>query len=224
MSKANTRRTLARLETAYPDMECRLRYNTDFQLLIATMLVAQSTEEAVNEVTERLFRRYPEPEDFANLTSDDLHFEIHELGLFRAKADHIIGTAIRILDWYRGEVPRTQEELVKLPGVGRKTANLVLANGLGVPALAVDPNVQRVSNRIGLTNSMNPEITERQLCQKIPRHLWVKTQRMLYTHGKQVCTAKNPGCASCVTQDVCQFYQVLNEDEKLREKVFVELA
>ncbi|GMA50224.1 hypothetical protein GCM10025857_15810 [Alicyclobacillus contaminans] len=125
-----------------------------------------------------------------------------------------------LLEKFHGEVPKTQEELVQLPGVGRKTANVVLSNAFGVPALAVDTHVQRVSNRLGLANSMNPEITERQICQQIPQKLWSQAHHWLIHHGRQVCTARNPKCDICPVSEFCQFYKVLQKEEKLKEKVF----
>lgn len=225
MSKADTRRTLAKLEEAFPEAKCKLTFTTPFQLLVATMLAGQSMEERVNQVTVRLFQKYPDVAAFASVSSDELQEDIQELGIFRAKADHIVGAAKMILDWHKGEVPTTQEELVRLPGVGRKTANLVLANGLGIPALAVETHVQRVSNRMGLTNSLNPEITEKQLCQKIPRRLWTQSQHILFTLGREVCTAKNPKCdTDCPITNICKFYALLATDSKLRDKVFVDVA
>lgn len=224
LSKANTRRLLATLEEAYPDASCMLRFKTPFQLLVATMLMNQSTAEKVNLVTRKLFLKFPEPTDFLMLSEEELHNEIQELGIFRAKASHIIGVAERIIDWYKGEVPRTQEELVKLPGVGRKTANLVVSDGFGIPAIAIDPHIQRTANRIGMTNSMNPEITEKQLCQRIPQKLWTKTHHILYRLAREYCTAKNPDCDACPAARMCQFRILLNHDDKLREKVFVEEA
>ncbi len=224
LSKANTRRLLATLEEAFPDSGCLLAFETPFQLLVATMLMNQSTAEKVNALTGKLFAKYPGPTDFVKLTSDELQEEIQELGIFRAKSDHIIGAAQRIVDWYKGEVPRTQEELVKLPGVGRKTANLVIANAYGIPAIAIDPHIQRTANRIGMTNSMNPEITEKQLCQRIPQRLWTKTHHILYRLSREYCTAKNPDCYGCPAERTCQFRILLDEDDKLREKVFVEQA
>lgn len=221
MSRANTRRMLVKLEEAYPDAKCALNYSTPFELLIATMLSAQSTDVRVNMVTERLFQKYRGPEDYAAVTSDILQEDIKELGLFRAKADHIVGTSQMILELYHGEVPQTVEELIVLPGVGRKTANVVLYNAFGIPTLAVDTHVRRVSNRIGLASSMNPDIAERQLCQRIPERLWGPTHHQLIFHGRQVCTARNPKCEICPVTEFCAFYQKLKKDQELRKKVFV---
>lgn len=221
MSRANTRRMLVKLEEAYPDAKCALNFTTPFELLIATILSAQCTDVRVNMVTERLFKKYKGPQDYAATTSEILQEDIKELGLFRAKAENIVATSRLLLEQYGGEVPRTQDELVKLPGVGRKTANVVVSNAYGIPALAVDTHVQRVANRIGIANSMNPNITERQICQRVPQKLWTQAHHWLIHHGRQVCTARNPKCEICPVREFCQFYEQLQKSQKLKEKVFV---
>lgn len=213
---------LVDLERAYPDAKCALNYTTPFQLLIATILSAQCTDVRVNMVTENLFQKYKGPEDYAALTPEILQEDIQQLGLFRAKSENIVATSRMLLEMFNGEVPKTQDELVQLPGVGRKTANVVLSNAFGIPALAVDTHVQRVSNRIGMANSMNPDRTERQLCQRIPQKLWSQAHHWLIHHGREICSARNPKCDVCPVQAHCQFYQKLQKETKLREKVFEE--
>jgi endonuclease III len=220
MSRANTRRLLVHLEAAYPDAKCALHFGNPFELLIATILSAQCTDARVNMVTERLFKKYRGPEDYAATTPEILQEDIKELGLYRAKAENIVAACRMLLEKFHGEVPRTLEELIQLPGVGRKTANVVLSNAFGIPALAVDTHVQRVSNRLGIANSMNPEITERQICQRIPQKLWSKAHHWLIHHGRQVCTARNPKCDICPVSQFCQFYKLLQNESKLKEKVF----
>lgn len=215
---------LGKLEIAYPDAKCALNYTTPFELLIATMLSAQCTDVRVNMVTENLFKKYKGPEDYAKVTPEILQEDIKQLGLFRAKSENIIAACRMLLEEYGGQVPTVQEELVKLPGVGRKTANVVLSNAFGVPALAVDTHVQRVSNRVGLANSMNPDLTEKQVCQRVPEKLWSQAHHWLIHHGRQVCAARNPKCDVCPIQEHCQFYQKLQKEEKLREKVFEDKA
>ncbi|MBX6353114.1 MAG: endonuclease III [Thermoflavifilum sp.] len=222
LSRARTRKLLDKLAAAYPDARCALNFSNSFELLIATMLSAQSTDAKVNQVTARLFAKYRGPEDYAALDVDTLQEDIKELGLWRMKSEHIIETCRMLLKEYGGEVPRTQEELVKLPGVGRKTANVVVSNAFGVPAIAVDTHVQRVSNRLGLANSMNPELTERQLCERIPKHLWSQAHHWLIHHGRRVCTARNPRCHKCPVREFCQFYEQMQKEPKLLEKVFEE--
>jgi endonuclease-3 len=220
MSRANTRRMLGRLEASYPDAKCALNFSNPFELLIATMLSAQCTDARVNMVTERLFKKYRGPEDYAAITPEILQEDIKELGLFRAKSENIVAACRMLLEKFNGQVPQTREELVQLPGVGRKTANVVLSNAFGIPALAVDTHVQRVANRIGIANSMNPEITERQICQRIPQKLWSQAHHWLIHHGRKVCTARNPKCDICPVSEFCQFYKLLQKETKLKEKVF----
>jgi endonuclease III len=220
LSRAQTRRMLDKLEQAYPDAECALHYTTPFDLLIATMLSAQCTDVRVNMVTEPLFQKYRTPEDYAAITPEILQEDIASLGLFRAKSENIIATARMLLQKFGGEVPKTQEELVLLPGVGRKTANVVLSNAYGIPALAVDTHVQRVANRVGIANSTTPEMTERQICERVPKNLWNRTHHWLIFHGRQVCSARNPKCDDCPISEFCQFYTKLQKETVLREKVF----
>lgn len=220
LSRANTRRMLVDMELAYPDAKCALNYTTPFELLVATILSAQCTDVRVNMVTENLFQKYKGPEDYAALTPEILQEDIQQLGLFRAKSENIVATARMLLEEFGGQIPQTQEELVRLPGVGRKTANVVVSNAFGVPALAVDTHVQRVSNRIGMANSMNPDITEQQICQRIPQKLWSQAHHWLIQHGRQICSARNPKCDICPVQSHCQFYQKMQQESKLRAKVF----
>jgi len=219
-SRADTRRMLVVLEQAYPDAKCALNFSNPFELLIATMLSAQCTDVRVNMVTEKLFKKYKTPEDYAAVTPEILQEDIKELGLFRMKSENIVATSKLLLTDYRGKVPNTQDDLVRLPGVGRKTANVVLSNAFDIPALAVDTHVQRVSNRIGIANSMNPDMTERQLCQRIPQKLWSQAHHWLIHHGRQVCNARNPKCDICPVRDFCQFDKRLQTEQKLKEKVF----
>ena len=220
MSRANTRRMLVKLEEAYPDAKCALNYSTPFELLIATMLSAQCTDVRVNIVTARLFEKYRGPEDYAAVSPEILQEDIYDVGLFRHKSENIIAASKMILEVFGGKVPDTQDELVKLPGVGRKTANVVVSNAFGKPALAVDTHVQRVANRIGFANSMNPDNTEKQICIRIPQRLWSQAHHWLIAHGRQVCHARNPECDSCPVQEFCGFYKKLQVEKRLRDKVF----
>jgi endonuclease-3 len=224
MSRANTRRMLVKLEAAYPDAQCALIHRNAFELLIATMLSAQCTDDRVNMVTAKLFAKYPIPENYVVLTPEILQEDIKQLGLFRAKSENIIAACRMILEEFHGEVPHTREELIRLPGVGRKTANVVLSNAFGIPALAVDTHVQRVSNRIGIANSMNPEVTERQICQRIPEKLWSPAHHWLIHHGRQVCSARKPKCEVCPVSEFCQFFGKLQSETKLKEKVFEKVS
>ena len=219
LSRANTRRMLAKLAEAYPDAKCALNFRNPFELLIATMLSAQCTDERVNMVTQSLFAKYPRPEDYAALTPEILQEDIKQLGLFRTKSENIIATCKLLLEKYHGQVPTSRDDLVDLPGVGRKTANVVLSNAFGMPALAVDTHVKRVANRIGLANSMNPETVEAEVCSRIPEELWSPAHHWLIHHGRRVCSARSPKCEQCPVSEFCQYYKRLQKETKLQKKV-----
>ena len=189
----------------YPDAHCELNYRNPFELLIATILSAQSTDAQVNKVTAQLFEKYPTPYHFLTLTEEELAFEIRSLGLFRNKSKNILKTCRLLVEEYNGEVPSEREALEKLPGVGRKTASVVLSNAFNVPALAVDTHVHRVANRIGLANSKNTMETERQLTSQIPREEWSITHHRIIWHGRRVCSARNPKCNVCALLPVCKY-------------------
>ncbi|WP_067850795.1 endonuclease III [Alicyclobacillus mali (ex Roth et al. 2021)] len=198
-------RIVERLLEAYPDARCQLHFTTPFELLVATMLSAQCTDERVNMVTPRLFAKYRGPEAFAKATPDEVAEDIREVGLFRSKSKHIVETARILVEAYGGEVPNSRDRLMELPGVGRKTANVVVSNAYGVPAFAVDTHVQRVTNRIGLAHSSDPLKTEQQVCAKLPPELWTKAHHALILHGRRVCTARKPKCHNCPVADLCQY-------------------
>lgn len=200
-----TRKIMDTLAALYPDARCELNFSNPFELLIATILSAQSTDRMVNKVTERLFAKYPTPRDFLSLSEEELAEEIRGLGLYRNKSKNILQTCRILVERYRGEVPDRREDLEKLPGVGRKTANVVLSNAFGVPALAVDTHVHRVSNRLGLADSNNPLETEKQLTRRIPRKEWSITHHRLIWHGRRVCSARNPKCEICGLAPYCRF-------------------
>ncbi|KYH29082.1 MULTISPECIES: endonuclease III [Clostridium] len=203
--KKNVDEILDILEKIYPDAQCELIHENPFQLLIATVLSAQTTDKKVNQVTEKLFKKYKTPNDFAVLEQDELEKEIREIGLYKNKAKNIIGLCKMLIDDYNGEVPRTMEELIKLPGVGRKTANVVLSNAFGVPAIAVDTHVFRVANRIGIANSNNVEGTEEQLRNNIPMERWSKAHHLLIFHGRRTCAARKPKCENCPLAPQCKY-------------------
>ncbi|HOK44121.1 MAG TPA: endonuclease III [Thermoclostridium sp.] len=195
------------LEETYPDAKCGLEFNTPFQLLVATMLSAQSTDRTVNRVTEGLFERYPDLDSFLTLTREQLEQEIREIGLYHSKAKNILAMCRELVTRFSGQVPATLEELTSLPGVGRKTANVVLSNAFNIPALAVDTHVLRVSNRIGLARSDRPDQTESQLTNLIPRDRWIKAHHLLIWHGRRTCAARNPKCEICSIVAYCEFYK-----------------
>lgn len=191
-----------RLAQRYPHPELPLRHSTPFQLLIATILSAQSTDAQVNLVTPGLFQRYRTPADFANARREELEQAIHSTGFFRAKTRAIQNASRMLVERYGGEVPRTLEELVQLPGVGRKTANVVLSK-FGVPGIVVDTHVRRLSRRMALTAHDDPDKIEQDLMAAVPRAEWgAFSLRMIY-FGREVCDAKRPQCPSCPVRDLC---------------------
>jgi endonuclease-3 len=190
----------------YPSPKCELNYDTPFQLLIATVLAAQATDKKVNEVTKQLFKKYKAPADFLELAEDDLAKEIKSINFYRTKARNILSICRILVTEFNGQVPRNQEHLVKLPGVGRKTANVVLSNAFGVPAIAVDTHVHRVSNRLGLVDTSNVLDTELELQKIILKEQWSVAHNYLVLHGRYVCTAKKPKCEACKISYLCKNY------------------
>lgn len=195
-----------RLQEAYPDAHCELNYQTPLQLLIATVLSAQTTDKQVNKVTERLFVDCPDLEAFLRLSKEEIKDYIRVLGFFNTKADHLYVMFRQLADEFGGEVPQTMEELTKLPGVGRKTANVVMSNAFGVPAMAVDTHVFRVSNRIGLVHEDTVQKTETALMEAIDRELWTLCHHLIIFHGRRQCKARAPMCESCTLKDLCEYY------------------
>ncbi len=193
---------LARL---YPEANCELNYSSPFELLIATMLSAQSTDKKVNQITARLFERYKTPEQFLSLTNEELENEIKQIGLYRNKSKNIFKVCRILVSEYEGKVPDNRDLLESLPGVGRKTANVVLSNAFHMPAIAVDTHVFRVSNRIGLTNSDKVLDTEMQLMSLFPKDLWITTHHLLIWHGRRICNARNPKCVECEISPYCKY-------------------
>ena len=196
-----------RLEARYPNAKPALNYENAFQLLVATILSAQCTDVRVNQVTASLFVHYPDAQALAAADLEELSREIHSCGCYRVKAKNLIGTAKMLCRDYAGEVPPLMEALTRLPGVGRKTANVVLSNAFDIPGLAVDTHVFRVSHRLGLSDAKDPEDTESQLCALIPREKWGKAHHWLIYHGRQVCSARAPKCGDCLLADLCPFYK-----------------
>lgn len=205
LSKIETKNILDLLQEMYPDAECELNYRTPFQLLIAVVLSAQTTDKKVNEVTNLLFADYPDLDHMLLLSEEDLQNRIKKIGLYRNKAKNIKNLCRMVKDQYGGEVPRTYEELIKLPGVGRKTANVIMSNAFSVPAIAVDTHVFRVSNRLGLAKAQDVLKTEKQLMSMIPKEKWIIAHHMLIWHGRRVCVARNPKCHNCQLNFLCKY-------------------
>lgn len=191
----------------YPDATVELEHSTTFELLIATILSAQCTDVRVNKITRELFKEYNTPEDFIQLTGEELGEKIRSCGFYKVKSKNILATSRIILDEFNGEVPGTMDELITLPGVGRKTANVVLSNAFNVPAIAVDTHVFRVSNRIGLANSKNVLDTEKDLMDNIDKNMWSKAHHLLIFHGRRICKARKPLCEECPVNNYCVYYR-----------------
>jgi len=195
---------LARLKREYPDAHTELDFETPFQLLIATILSAQCTDKRVNMVTPALFREFPTPRDLASAEPARLEDMIRTTGFFRNKTKSLLGMSAALVERHGGEVPRTMAELVELPGVGRKTANVVLGNALDASeGVVVDTHVGRLSVRLGFTNETDPVKVEQVLMRLIPLEDWVRVSHLLIFHGRRVCVARAPKCAACVLNDIC---------------------
>jgi endonuclease-3 len=208
-----TRHILEKLETQHPNADTELRHRNAFELLVATILSAQSTDQRVNMVTPALFARYPDAKALAVATTEALEPQILSTGFFRAKSRALIGMAKALVDKHGGHVPDNMAELTELPGVGRKTANVVLGHALGVPGLPVDRHVLRVSNRIGIAEGDDPEVVEQQLCDKLPKQQWTRASDTLILHGRRICRPK-PLCPECVVQDDCDYFHALQRVER----------
>ena len=194
---------IERLSRMYADSTSALEYTNPFELLIAVILSAQCTDKRVNIITKRLFPRYDTPEKIAELKQEMLEELIRDCGLFRSKAKNILATCKMIIDKYNGQVPDNMEALIELPGVGRKTANVVLSQAFGVPAIAVDTHVFRVSKRLGLASGKDVETTEQELMKLLPKKIWSDAHHWLIWHGRLVCKAQRPLCKQCGLADLC---------------------
>jgi endonuclease III len=210
-SPAETREILDKLEAQHPGADTELHHSNAFELLVATILSAQSTDARVNLVTPALFKRYPDARALARATPSVLERQIHSTGFFRAKARSLIGMAKALVEKHGGEVPAEMDALVELPGVGRKTANVVLGHALGVPGLPVDRHVLRVANRIGIAESDKPEVVEEQLTSALPPERWIRTSDTLILHGRRICRP-TPLCDECAVRDHCDFYAAMAKE------------
>jgi len=197
---------MATLERQHPNADTELHYRTPYELLVATILSAQCTDERVNQVTPALFARYPDARALARATTTELEPQIQSTGFFRAKSKSLVGMATAVVEQHQGEIPATMDALVKLPGVGRKTANVVLGHALGVPGLPVDRHVLRVANRIGIAKGDDPEVVEQQLCAAMPPAKWTVTSDTLILHGRRICKPR-PLCDRCAVRADCNYYR-----------------
>lgn len=207
MKKAEIPILIEHLQQLYPDAACELVYNNPFELLIAVILSAQCTDKLVNEVTPGLFATYPTPEIMASASLEEMENAIRRIGLFRNKAKNILETSRRLAEEQGGEVPNDYDYLVSLPGVGRKTANVVQSVAFGVPAIAVDTHVDRLAHRLGLSKATNVLATEQDLMRKLPKEHWTFTHHALILHGRRVCAARSPKCGMCPMQEICSHYK-----------------
>ncbi len=202
--KTRTGEIIRRLEKEYPNAHCALVHGNAFELLIATILSAQCTDERVNIVTANLFRKYRTPQDYTEVLQEELEKDIHSTGFFRNKAKNIQGACEKITKDFGGEIPRSMEKLLTLNGVARKTANVVLGNAFGIASgVVVDTHVSRLSQRLGLTAATVPEKIEKDLQNLVPEKDWIMFPHWLISHGRKICQARKPKCGECVSNDIC---------------------
>ncbi|MDO7905006.1 endonuclease III [Paenibacillus sp. JX-17] len=205
MNTATVRHILDSIGAMFPDAHCELNHSNAFELTIAVLLSAQCTDETVNKVTADLFQKYKTPEDYISVPLEELEQDIRRIGLYRNKAKHIHNLCRLLIEQYGGEVPQEHDRLVQLPGVGRKTANVVVSNAFGVPAIAVDTHVERVSKRLGLAGWNDSVLeVEKKLMKRVPRDEWTLTHHRLIFFGRYHCKAQNPQCQVCPLLDVCR--------------------
>ena len=205
-STAETRRIIALLGKQHPNADTELHFTNPYELLVATILSAQCTDERVNQVTPALFQRYPDARALAQAATPDLEPQIQSTGFFRAKSRSLIGMATAVVNRHSNTIPSTMEALTELPGVGRKTANVVLGHALGVPGLPVDRHVLRVANRIGIAHGDDPEVVEQQLGAAMPPKDWTRTSDTLILHGRRICKPR-PLCDRCAVRSRCDFFR-----------------
>lgn len=206
LTKEEVKEVLNILNKEYPDAQCELNHNSPYELLVATILSARCTDVRVNQVTSELFDYYNTPAKIIEMGIERLEDYIKPCGLYSNKAKNIMGASLMILNQYNGEVPDTVKELMKLPGVRKKTANVVASTCFGVQAIAVDTHVFRLSNRIGIVNEKNVEDTEKSLQKKIEKNMWTKAHHLLIFHGRRTCKARKPLCEQCVINSYCKYY------------------
>jgi endonuclease-3 len=221
-SKKAKRERAARINSilaeTYPDAKCALNFRNPFQLLVATILSAQCTDERVNMVTPTLFKHFPDAATMAEADQEELEQLIRTTGFFRNKAKSLRGMSQALVRDYKGKVPRTMEQLRPLPGVGRKTANVVLGNSFDVPGLTVDTHMSRVNQRLGLTRNTDPEKIERDLMELIPQPEWTLYSHRIIHHGRQICIARKPKCEICPLRELCEYYQKLTKSPAKTKK------
>ncbi|MFE6075955.1 endonuclease III [Paenibacillus sp. NPDC057886] len=205
MNAATVRHILDTMEAMFPDAHCELNHSNAFELTVAVLLSAQCTDETVNKVTADLFKKYTSPADYLAVPLEELEQDIRRIGLYRNKAKHIQNMCRILIEQYGGDVPQEHDQLVTLPGVGRKTANVVVSNAFGVPAIAVDTHVERVSKRLALAGWDDSVLeVEKKLMKRVPRDEWTLTHHRIIFFGRYHCKAQNPGCHICPLLDICR--------------------
>lgn len=205
MYAAKVKRILDILERMYPDAECALVHRNNYELIVAVALSAQTTDKSVNKITPELFKAYPTAEALAKADVNNVMDIIHTIGMYKVKSKNIIALANKLQNDYGGDVPSSYEELESLPGVGRKTANVVRAVGFNIPSLAVDTHVFRTGKRIGFSNGNTVDKVERDLMKIIPKKRWIRAHHSLILHGRNLCTARNPKCNLCDIMKYCEY-------------------
>lgn len=205
INKKTIKTVLKILSETYAGVKCGLDFTNHYELLVSTILSAQCTDVRVNVVAKKLYEQYNTPEAMITLSSDELGEKIKSCGFYNNKSKNILGATKLLLEKYNGVVPRTMEELIELPGVGRKTANVVLSNAFGIPAIAVDTHVFRVSKRIGLATGKNVEIVEQELMKNIPKNMWSDAHHFIIWHGREICKSRKPNCEACPIAPYCEF-------------------
>ena len=211
--KARSAKIQHTLKTTYPDVKTQLRYANPFQLLVATILSAQCTDKQVNRATKDLFNRFKTPQDFAKASNEAIEELIRPTGYFRNKAKNIKNCSKSLLEKYDGQVPQSLDELVKLPGVGRKTANVVLGSAFNIPGIVVDTHVARISKRLDLTKNKNPVKIEYDLMEIVPKREWNDFSLRLIYFGRAICKARKPECPTCPLYDLCEFFDKILKPE-----------
>lgn len=198
------KKILSLLKKHYPNSKCALNYKNPFELLVATILSAQCTDERVNIVTEKLFKKYKTPKDYANANVKEFEKDIYSTGFYKNKAKNIVSTARIINDIYKGRVPKDFDQLLELPGVARKTANCVMGNAFNIPSgVVVDTHVLRITRRLGLTKNTDPNKIEQDLIKLLPKNEWINFSHMLIWHGRKICNSRKPRCEICFLSQVC---------------------
>lgn len=206
MNKKNTE-IINTLREMYPKAHCELVHENPLQLLVATILSAQATDKKVNEVTGEMFKKYETLDDFLTFSYEGLVEYIKVIGLYKSKGRNLIKTFKMLKEDFNGEVPRNMESLIKLPGVGRKTANVVLSTAFNIPAIAVDTHVFRITNRLGIVNEKNVQETEKALMRRLDKDIWIEAHHLFIFHGRNLCTARSPQCGICPLNDLCTYYK-----------------